>query len=182
MQTDRAAHEAWGKLSITSPRAASLAHFLCAHMDRQTNAVVASWATLAQLAGMSVSTTRRAMNDLEEAGWVEGINLGRGSTKAWRIDSRVAWSRKRDGQRFAYFHAAVLASGADNPQSLEDKPALRRIPIIAQGETALPTGDHDEPPTQPSLEGLEPVVYRDKAGNKYDLDPDTGEIQQRLPD
>lgn len=181
VQTDRAAHEAWGHLCGKSPRAAAMAHFLCAHVDKQTNAVVASWSTLAKLSGMSLATCRRAMRDLEEAGWVEGINLGAGSTKAWQLDSRVSWSRARNGERFAFFHAAVLAIASDNPAAIAaaDKP-LRRIPVIAHGEIPLPSGPGLPPPSQPSLDGLEPVLYRDSEGRMFELDAETGELQQRL--
>lgn len=183
VQTDRAAHEAWGKLCGQSPRAAAMAHFLCAHADQQTNAVVASWATLATLSGMSPATCRRAMRDLERAGWVEGINLGKGSTKAWRLDSRVSWSRERNGERFAFFHAAVLATATDNPEAIQaNRQPLRRIPVIAPGEIPMPTGVGLPPPSQPSLEGLEPVLYRDSEGRMFELDADTGELQQRLED
>ena len=50
VQTERAAHEAWAKLTIKSPRSAALMHHLIARMGHQ-NAVVVSQKTLAKLMG-----------------------------------------------------------------------------------------------------------------------------------
>lgn len=182
-QTDRAAHEDWGRLSMESPRAASLAHFLVAHMDANTNAVVASWKTLAELSGMSVATARRAMHDLETRNWVEGVQLAGGGAKAWVVNSRVAWARSRSDQRFAAFNARVLASESEQPKGAldGDKPALKRIPVISRGERQLPAGPSGEPPTQPSLDGLEmplPEIHHDEHGQAWEINPITGEGQR----
>lgn len=182
-QTERATHEAWGKLSMESPRAASLAHFLVAHMDASTNAVVASWRTLAELSGMSTATVRRAMKDLEDRNWVEGVQLGGGGAKAWVVNSRVAWAKARNDHRYAAFNARVLAAGSEQPaKALEDdRPALRRIPVISRGEQQLPSGPNAEPPTQPSLDGFEqplPEIRRDDEGRAWEVNPVTGEMQR----
>jgi hypothetical protein len=179
VQTDRHAHEEWGRLCQQSPRAAALCHFLVAQMDPSTNAVVASWSTLASLTGMSVATARRAMRDLELAGWVEGIRLGTGGVRAWRIDSRVAWAQHRDGRRYAFFHAKVLAAAAEQPTppASTPQPPLRRIPLIAPGEIPVPYGPGTPPPAQPYLPGLEPVVYRAADGQLYALDTQTGALE-----
>lgn len=50
VQTERAAHEAWGDLTLKSPRAATLMHKLVALMGHQ-NAVVVPQKTLAKLRG-----------------------------------------------------------------------------------------------------------------------------------
>ena len=69
VQTERAAHEAWGRLTVSSPRAAALMHHLVAQMD-QSAAVVASHAALAAITGMSPSTIKRAINDLKAGNWI----------------------------------------------------------------------------------------------------------------
>lgn len=179
-QTDRAMHEEWGRLSHQKPRAAALAHFLVAHMDAQTSAVVASWRTLAQLSGMSVATVRRAMADLEALNWVEGVQLGGGGAKAWVVNSRVAWARGRDKLRYARFSARVLAAENEQREPLEGREPLRRIPVLAPGEQQLPSGDGEDPPSQPYFDGLEPPlphIERDEHGREWEVDPETGEIQ-----
>jgi hypothetical protein len=56
----------------------------------------------------------------------------------------------------AVFSARVIADRGDqNDLCLSDQP-LRRIPILRSGEMQLPTGDGLSPPSQPSIDGLEP--------------------------
>lgn len=182
-QTERATHEAWGRLTMKSPRAGILCHFLVAHMDAQTNAVVASWKALASLTGMSVATVRRAMADLEKEHWVEGVNLGGGSAKAWVVNCRVAWARRRDDRQYAAFNARVLAIEEEQPDGIENRTPLRRIPVIAPGEQQLPAGAGEDPPSQPCLDGMDPdlpAILRDENGATWDVDPQTGEMQRRI--
>ena len=96
VQTDRAAHEAWGHLVHKSPRAAALMHHLVAHMD-QSAAVVASYATLAKICGFSVATVRRAVDDLKSRQWIQVVQIGgKGAANAFVVNSRVAWAANRD--------------------------------------------------------------------------------------
>ena len=41
-----------------------------------TGAVVASYATLSKMSGMSVSTIRRAVDDLKAGRWIEVVQIG----------------------------------------------------------------------------------------------------------
>ncbi|HAN2136060.1 TPA: helix-turn-helix domain-containing protein [Escherichia coli] len=154
VQTERATHEAWGQLTIKSPRAAALAHFLVANME-SSGAVVASYSTLAKMTGMSVSTIRRAIDDLKAGRWLEVVQIGgKGGANAFRINSRVAWSQSRDKLHLAAFTARVIADKSEQP-ALDDAP-LRRIPTLMPGEFQLPSGPGEDPPSQPSFAGLEP--------------------------
>lgn len=154
VQTERATHEAWGRLTTRSPRAAAMAHFLVAHMER-TGAVVASYATLAKITGMSVATVRRALDDLKADRWIEVVQIGgKGGANAYVINSRVAWALGRDKLHMAAFTARVIADAEEQPQ-LDDTP-LRRIPTLHPGELQLPTGPGEDPPSQPSIPGMEP--------------------------
>lgn len=186
VQTERATHEAWGRLTVSSPRAAALAHFLVANMEA-SGAVVASYATLAKMTGMSVSTIRRAIDDLKAGRWIEVVQIGgKGGANAFRINSRVAWAQARDKLHMASFTARVLAD-RDDQQAIDDAP-LRRIPTLMPGEQQLPSGPGEEPPSQPAFPGLEPDLPH--------IDMETGEVldgdmqtrvaleqrgQQRLP-
>lgn len=154
VQTERATHEAWGMLTVSSPRAAALAHFLVANME-QSGAVVASYATLSKMSGMSVSTIRRAVDDLKAGRWIEVVQIGgKGGANAFIINARVAWSQGRDRMHLAAFSARVIADREE--QTFIDDAPLRRIPTIMPGERQLPSGPGEEPPAQPSIEGLEP--------------------------
>lgn len=131
-----------------------MAHYLVAHMER-TGAVVASYATLAKITGMSVATVRRALDDLKADRWIEVVQIGgKGGANAYVINSRVAWALGRDKLHMAAFTARVIADAGEQPQ-IDDTP-LRRIPTLHPGELQLPSGPGEDPPSQPMLEGMEP--------------------------
>lgn len=156
VQTERAVHEAWGRLTIASPRAAALMHHLVAHMD-QTAAVVASHATLAAITGMSASTVKRAIADLKDGNWIEVVMIGgKGGALAFVVNSRVGWAASRDKLHMAAFTAKVLAIGDEQEAGYLDGPELRRLPTLRPGEQQLPTGPGEDPPSQPAIPGMEP--------------------------
>jgi hypothetical protein len=157
VQTERSAHEAWGHLIAQSPRAAQLMHHIVSHMD-QSSAVVASYATLAGICGYSVATVRRAVDDLKAGHWVQVVQIGgKGGANAFIVNSRVAWAAPRDQLPMASFSARVLATAAEQDDLTLEGPELKRIPhLMNPGERQLPSGPGLEPPSQPSLGGLEP--------------------------
>lgn len=156
VQTEREAHEAWGRLVVSSPRAAALMHHLVAHMD-QSAAVVASYATLAKLCNFSVATVRRAVDDLKAKQWLQVVQIGgKGGANAFVVNSNVAWATGRDKLHLAVFSARVIADVAEQEPDALDAPALRRIPTLSADEQQLPTGPGEDPPSQPSIPGLEP--------------------------
>lgn len=172
VQTERAAHEAWGQLIAKSPRAAQLMHHIVAHMDSSA-AVVASYATLAGICGYSVATVRRAVDDLKADHWVQVVQIGgKGGANAFIVNSRVAWAAPRDQLPLAAFSARVLTTAIEQDQATLAGPELKRIPhLMHPGERQLPMGPGQEPPSQPSLIGLEPDLP-----SIGQIDPDTGEI------
>lgn len=158
VQTDRSAHEKWAMLSISNPRAASVLHVLVAQMGRH-NAIVASQATLAKAAGCGLNTFKRALTVLRQQGWVEVRQIGpTGTTCAYIINDRVAWTGKRDGIRYSLFSAAVLIADDEQPdrEELGAQPALHRLPNLFPGERQLPSGPGLPPPSEPSFPGMEP--------------------------
>lgn len=158
VQTDRAAHERWAKLAISNPRASAILHVVLSHMGRH-NALIVSQATLAGLASCSVRTLQYALKALREGNWMEVRQIGpTGTVNAYIINDQVAWSGKRDGIRYSLFSAAVVLSDAEQPDrnNLGAQPSLQHIPDLLPGERQLPTGPGLDPPTQPSLDGLEP--------------------------
>lgn len=162
VQTERAAHEAWARLVRTNQRAAALLHVLVSQMDSHA-AVVASRATLAQLAGYSEATVKRAVADLKADRWIEVVQLGgKGGVNAYVVNSRVAWANRRDQLPTAHFTATVVAR-RDEQESIESTP-LRSIPTLYPGERQMPAGAGEIPPSQPALDGMEqelPALQRD---------------------
>lgn len=172
VQTERAAHEAWGRLTVSSPRAAALMHYLVAEMD-ESAAVVASHATLAALSGMSASTVKRAIADLKAGNWVQVLQIGgKGGALAFVVNSRVGWATRRDKIHMAAFTAKVIASGQEQDADYLESTPLHRLPMLAPGEEQLPMGEGEDPPSQPTLEGLEhelPHVEVKRRGRKREL-------------
>lgn len=182
VQTERAAHEAWANLIARKPRAAQLLHHLVAQMGHQ-NAVVVSQKVLGRLMGVDARTVSRSVAVLVEEHWVQVVRIGKGKEAAYVVNDRVAWGQSRDQLQLSVFSATVIADISDQePDSLEHR-ELRRIPILYPGEQQLPSGAGLSPPSQPSLDGMEhelPAVVLDEKGQRWEVDPDTGELQGRL--
>lgn len=167
VQTERKAHEAWAQLIARKPRAAELLHHLVAQMGRQ-NAVVIPQAVLAKLMNRSVDTVQRAIKDLVAERWISVVRLGRGKEAAYVVNDRVAWGQSRDQLRLSVFSAAVVADFDDQEEVLLGHGDLRKIPTLYPGEQQLPTGPGEDPPSQPSISGMEPDLPH--------IDAETGEV------
>lgn len=175
VQTERSAHEGWAQLVRTNQRAAALLHVLVSQMDSQA-AVVASRSTLAQLVGYSQATVKRAIADLKNDRWIEVIQLGgKGGVNAYVVNSRVAWADSRERLPSARFSAVVIARH-DEQDRIDSEP-LRRIPTLSPGERQLPTGYGQEPPSQPSIDGLEPDLPA-LSDDRFDARAEQKRIQQ----
>lgn len=156
VQTDRATHEAWARLTLRKPRAAALMHHLVAQMGHQ-NAVVISQKLLAKQMGCHVNTVKNAIRDLVAGRWIEVVKLnGPGTTNAYIVNDRVGWGERRDQLHLSAFSATVVADWEDQDETLLGQGELRDIPAIAPGWQQLPSGPGEPPPSEPPLEGLEP--------------------------
>ncbi len=158
LQTERAAHEAWGALIDKSPKAAKLMHLLTARIGDH-NAVVVSVPNLTRLMKCSRPTVLRALKVLRDDRWIEVRQIGgSGTTNAYIINNRVAWHGARDGIKYGLFSANVLVSDDEQPdrKELGQQEPLRSIPALRRGEKQLPYGDGLPPPSEPSLPGMEP--------------------------
>ena len=156
VQTERKAHEDWAGLIGRKPKAAALLHHLVAKMGQQ-NAVVISQKTLSLLMGCSLDTVQRALRVLEDECWIQIVKMnGPGTVAAYVVNDRVAWGQSRDQLRLSVFSAAVVANSEEQDARTLESVELRRIPSLFPGERQLPSGDGQGPPSQPSLDGMEP--------------------------
>ncbi len=165
VQTERAAHEKWARLAINHPRASSVLHVMISQLGRH-NALIASLPNLARLCGCSRSTLIRGLDILKKDNWIEVRQIGQsGTTNAYIINDRVAWTGNRDGIRYSLFSAAVLVSDDEQPDkaTLDKQEPLTRIPSLYPGERPLPTGPGLPPPYEPAIPGLEPEMPALKA-------------------
>ncbi|WP_306297653.1 MULTISPECIES: helix-turn-helix domain-containing protein [Acetobacter] len=173
VQTERAAHEAWARLIASHPKAAALMHVIVGNMGNH-NALVASQKTLAKTMGCTVRTVQRAIEVLRDGQWLEVRQVGAaGTTNAYVVNDRVAWSGPRDGIRYSLFSASVLITDEEQPDRAElaNQEPLRAIPALYPGERQLPTGPGMPPPSQPSIDGLEPdLPVRQQDPRQSDLE------------
>ena len=91
-------------------------------------------------------------------GVVQRIRIG--SAPALAINSRVAWVGPRGDLSHAVFSATVIASRAEQDAIALAPPQMRRIPTIRRGEEPLLDGPGQEPPSQPELAGILPLLPR----------------------
>jgi len=184
VQTERAAHQAWGKMCVSRPAAGAIMHALCSVMDKRTNGVVITQKTLADWIGIHVNTVKSSINYLVEHNWIQRIQLGgRGTVNAYVINSRVAWADNRGKLPTASFHAQVIADRRDQDEKALGNEKLRMVPLIHPPEEALPSGEWPEG-EQGYFDGLEPVAegapyqtdLEDFTGEPLKIDRETGEI------
>ncbi|KJZ31267.1 replication protein [Paracoccus sp. S4493] len=157
VQTERAAHEAWAALITRSPVAARAMHVLTSRVGEH-NAVILSQEALSNLVGCSERRLRDAVKLLAAENWIEIRRIGgRGTVNAYVINDRVAWAGARDGRRYSLFSATVIAVDDEQPDANElgQQAPLRQLPTMYPGEGQLPSGEGLDPPSQPSLGGLE---------------------------
>lgn len=157
VQVPRKSMEAMGQLIGESPAAGQLLIAMTARMGHH-NAIVASYATLMEITGLSRSTIARAVSTLKKRRFISIVQIGATkSAQAFVINDRVAWYGPRDGIRHSLFSAAVIGSSTDQPDmaELESSEPMVEIPAIYRGEQQLPTGDGLPPPSEPALPGFE---------------------------
>jgi len=156
VQTEREAHELFAKLIAKSPKAAALMHLIVARVGSH-NAVVISQPTLAKMLDCHINTVAKSVKLLQEQNWIEVRRIGgSGTTNAYIVNDRVAWSGKRDGIRYSLFSANVVISDTEQPDAIKlgQQAKLRTLPKIGEGQ--LPSGPGLPPPSEPSLPGMEP--------------------------
>lgn len=155
VQTERKAHEEWARYSVKKPTASGLLHLLVANMGHQ-NAVSVPQKVLAKMMGVSDRTIRTAVADLVASNWIQVVRLGKGKESVYVVNDRVAWGQSRGDLCLSVFSATIIADADDQDEATLAPTPLRRIPTLYPGERQLPTGPGEDPPSQPSIPGMEP--------------------------
>jgi hypothetical protein len=180
-QINLAASEDLRGLISRQPVAAQLVLALIEKMEPGGGGVVvASRTTMGEMLGVSIPTVARALRVLMDEGWVQRMRIG--GAPALAINHRVAWVGNRGDIQHAVFGATVIASRSEQDQMGLAPPPIRHVPMLRPGELPLVSGPGLEPPSQPELDGVPPVVALQKQPIKIDargqlkIDMDTGEI------
>lgn len=160
--------EGLGSLVRTHPKAAELMLTLIRQMPPGSGGVVVcSRQAMREMLDCSMPTVERALRVLIDGGWVQRMRIG--SAHALAINQRVAWVGSRGNIQHAVFSATVIASRTEQDAMALTPPPARNVPILSPGEQALAVGLGEDPPSQPELDGVHPMVA-------FQIDPETGEI------
>ena len=92
--------------------------------------MVVSQPTLAKLLGCHTNTVANAIKLLVTGRWIEVRRVGgSGTTNAYVLNERVAWTGKRDGLRYSLFSASVIVSDEEQADCDEigRRELLRRL-------------------------------------------------------
>lgn len=137
-----------------APKAAQLLVTLIRRMNSGSGGVVVvSREGMRELLSCSMPTVERALRLLMDEGWVQRIRIGGASALA--INHRVAWVGPRGDIQHAVFGATVIASRSEQDAMSLAPPPMRNVPIVELGESVLPIGTGESPPSQRLLNGLE---------------------------
>lgn len=146
--------EAMADLNKRAPKAVSLLMLLVRHMSPGGGGVVVvSRDTLRELMGSSMPTVDRALRVLIDEGWVQRIRIS--GAHALAVNSRVAWIGPRGQLSHAVFEATVIASRSEQDALALEPPPMRHVPMLRPGEALVSTGPGLDPPSQPSLPGID---------------------------
>ena len=156
-QLNLAASEDLRGLIGRQPKAAQLVLALIEKMEPGGGGVVvASRNAMAELIESSLTTVDRALRLLAEEGWVQRMRIG--GAFALAINYRVAWVGPREDIQYAVFGATVIASRSEQDAMALNPVAMRHVPMMHPGELPLMVGPGSDPPSQPDLECIPPVV------------------------
>lgn len=179
-QLNLAASEDLRGLMRRNRYAAELVLALIEHMQPgAAGVVVVSRQTMMEILECSMPTVERALRILISEGWVQRIKIG--GAHALAINHRVAWVGPRGEISRAVFGATVIASRSEQDALSLAPPPIRPIPVMRRGEVPLMDGPGQEPPSQPELVGVDPMVayqaeLEARGQLRLNVDPDTGEV------
>lgn len=123
--------------------------------------VVISRQGIAELLDVSMPTVQRALKTLVEGLWVRRVRIG--GAYALAINRDVAWVGPRGDLTHAVFQATVIAARSEQDALAFSSKPLRKIAMAHPAEMVLPIGEEPTPPSQPGLDGVEPLVGRTSA-------------------
>lgn len=153
VQMNRSFLKDWRLLTKKSPLATELLMYLIEHMGRTSNAVVVSYAVLAEILDTSKATVGRALKVLRDDNWIDTVRIG--GTTAIAVNARAFWQAARNQKHYAVFQATVIAGASEQPSDYREKAKqkLRHIPIIDQDERAfIDAAEQLPPPDQTDLD------------------------------
>jgi hypothetical protein len=150
LMVDKKPIQALKKLAIAHPIAMGcLMHFV-ENMSR-SNAYMASQKSIADQLGVSTIAIKKAVAVLENSRFIQIVKIG--TANAYVVNTKVAWQGRR-GERFAHFHADIIAyeNEQQKGKDLDNDEPLIQIPSAKPGERVLVGNEPIDPPDQQEME------------------------------
>lgn len=136
------------RLSLRAPTAMAVLLYLTTEMSR-SNALAVSQAVIAKKVGIGIRSVNSAVKTLTEHNFIEVIKVG--NLGVYRVNTRLAWQGVR-GERFAHFNAEIIAIEAEQDREIDNRPALKPVPQMQDGERLLVGNENIDPPDQQEME------------------------------
>lgn len=147
LQLEKKAAQELQNLAIRSPAAMGTLLYMVNHMGR-SNALVVSQKAIATALGISLKSVSNSVKLLDDHNFIEAVKVG--NMTVYKVNSRVAWQGNR-GARFAAFGAEVIALETEQASAVDNRPALKSVPVLNDGERVLIGNEPIEPPDQGEL-------------------------------
>ena len=148
LQLEKKAAKELQSLAIKSPAAMGTLLYLVNNMGRD-NALIVSQKAIAAALGLSLKSVGNSVKLLDQHHFIEAIKVG--NMTVYKVNSRVAWQGNR-GARFAHFGAEVIALENEQDGPIDDRPPLKSVPVLSDGERLLIGNESTDPPDQGELE------------------------------
>lgn len=137
------------RLAIKHPAAMGTLVYFMNNMGR-TNTLVVSQAVIAQKVGVTLVSINRAIKTLDKHRFIEVVKVG--NLCVYRVNTRVAWQGNR-GEKYAHFHADVIAFEKEQTRSIDDTEPLKVLPMPYGDDGRFLVGNEPiEPPDQQEME------------------------------
>ena len=145
LQVEKKVGQQLQKLAVKHPAAMGTLLYLINNMGRN-NALAVSQAVIAEKIGIGRQAVSGAVKVLSDRKFIEIVKVG--NLCVYRVNTRVAWQGNR-GERYAHFHADVIAVEKEQTEINEDP--LLSVPVPQSDERILIGNEEIDPPDQGEL-------------------------------
>lgn len=145
LQVEKKVGQALQMLAIKHPSAMGTLFYLLNNMGR-SNTLAVSQQVIADKLQITRGAVNNAVKVLTKHNFIEIVKVG--NLCVYRVNTRVAWQGHR-GERYAHFHADVIA--VEKEQSSISEDPLMAVPVPDDDERILIGNEEIDPPDQGEL-------------------------------
>lgn len=151
VQWQKSSMSRYRELLGKSPKAALLLSLLVENMN-DSNAVVVSQNTLAEMMGCTRRSIINYIKILESDQWLNVLKIG--TANVYHVNRSYFWQQAANKRFYSKINASVILSETDQKLSIDELQKDREVTLIpkANDTDKLVILDDEEPPTQPEME------------------------------